>query len=40
MLRILSYVGTFIAGGIITLFFHCCLILAKKEDENIEKNKS
>jgi len=33
MLQILSYIGTFIAGGLITLVIHCCLILAKKSDE-------
>ena len=36
MLRILSYVITFVAGGIITLVLHCALILAKEADENIE----
>lgn len=37
MLKILSYLGTFIAGGIITLVFHCMLIIAKESDEKIEK---
>lgn len=42
MLRVLSYIGTFMAGGMITLFLHCALILASKADEHIElsnKNK-
>ena len=33
MLKILSYLGTFMAGGIITLVFHCMLIVAKEDDE-------
>lgn len=37
MLKILSYVMTFMAGSIITLFIHCALILAKEADEKIEK---
>lgn len=39
MLKILSYIGTFMAGGLITLFFHCCLILAKASDE-IERDQN
>lgn len=39
MLKILSYVGTFMAGGIITLFLHCCLILAKDADKHLEDKK-
>ena len=40
MLRILSYIGKFMAGGIITLMLHCALILASKSDEHIEfKNR-
>lgn len=40
MLKILSYVGTFMAGGMITLFLHCCLILAKDSDKNLKNNKN
>ncbi len=36
MLRVLSYIGTFMAGGMITLFLHCALILAKESDKHIE----
>lgn len=36
MLRVISYIATFMAGGILTLFLHCALILAKRSDENIE----
>ena len=42
ILKILSYIITFIAGGIVTLILHCALILAKQADEHIEnqeKNK-
>ncbi len=33
MLRILSYILTFMAGGIMTLIFHCMVIVAKEADE-------
>lgn len=36
-MKILSYILTFFAGGIVTLIAHCCLILGKKEDESLEK---
>ena len=35
MLKILSYIGTFMAGGLITLFLHCALIIAKESDKDI-----
>lgn len=35
-MRILSYIITFMAGGLITLFLHCALILAKESDKHIE----
>ena len=37
MIIILSYIGTFIAGGLFTLLLHCCLILSKESDEEIKK---
>ena len=39
MVTILSYIGTFIAGGLFTLFLHCCLILSKESDMDIEDKK-
>lgn len=36
MLKLISYILTFMAGGTITLFLHCALILAKESDKNIE----
>ena len=37
MIIILSYIGTFIAGGLFTLFLHCCLITGKDADNDIQK---
>lgn len=39
MVTVLSYIGTFIAGGLFTLFLHCCLILSKESDMDIEDKK-
>ena len=37
MITVLSYIGTFIAGGLFTLFLHCCLIIGKDADNDIQK---
>lgn len=37
MITVLSYIGTFIAGGLFTLFLHCCLIIDKDADNDIQK---
>lgn len=36
MLEILKDIGIFIAGGIVVLFLHCCLIMAKAADEKMQ----
>ena len=33
MLKILSYISVFMLGSIITLFLHCCLIVAKSSED-------
>lgn len=35
MLEILKDIGIFIAGGIVVLLLHCCLIMAKEADEKM-----
>lgn len=37
MITVLSYIGTFIAGGLFILFLHCCLIIGKDADNDIQK---
>lgn len=32
MLRVLSYIITFLAGSAITFLLHCCVIMAKDSD--------
>lgn len=38
MLKILSYISVFMLGSIITLFLHCCLIVAKSSEDK-DKDK-
>lgn len=36
-MKILIFILGMIIGGTLTLFFHCCLILAKESDEKYSK---